>query len=218
MKASNAPAALERHEAATVTQRRPVSAPRPLVLIVDDDPDTRLMYAECLTHLGYRTATEASGEKGVEAALRFRPDAILMDVAMPGIDGIEATRRIKSDARTRACLAIVVTAHGASVFPEARRAGCDAYFCKPFNAFALDSLLRVLATTHARPARPASPMAIVKRCDCGREHTWYGWLALPLLGRMHSPRGGVAIELRNCACGSSIALPADGPAGPGVTG
>ena len=200
-------ATFEHHEAPTLSQRQSAGGSAPLILIVEDEPDTRLIYSESLAHLGYRTVAEASGELGVEAAKRTRPDAILMDVAMPGIDGIEATRRIKADPRTRTSLVIVVTAHGTSMFADARRAGCDAYFCKPFNAFALDSVLRVLTTTRARPGR-AAPTTVVKRCACGREFTPEGWLALPLRGRMHAPRGGQVVELRNCVCGSSIALPA----------
>jgi CheY-like chemotaxis protein len=201
-------AAFEAHEAPTVTGwRRARAAESPLVLVVEDDLDTRLIYSECLRHLGYRTATAPSGELGIKTALISRPRAIVMDVAMPGIGGIEATRLIKADARTRACLVVVVTAHGAAMFPEARRAGCDAYFCKPFNAFTLDTVLHVLATARARPRRP-EPTAIVKRCGCGREYTQDAWLALPLLGRMHTPGGGLVVDLRNCACGSSIVLPA----------
>jgi two-component system cell cycle response regulator DivK len=210
MTRSTTAAGFGHHEAPTLTRRRAAGGAPPLILVVEDDPDTRLIYSVSLEHLGYRTEAEASGELGVEAARRSRPEAILMDVAMPGIGGIEATRRIKSDARTRESLVIVVTAHGASMFAEARRAGCDAYFCKPFNAFALDSVLRVLTTVHARPSR-RDPSAIVKRCACGREYTQGGWVALPFRGRMHTPRGGTAVELRNCVCGSSIVLPAQSP-------
>jgi CheY-like chemotaxis protein len=206
MTPSSAQAPFERHQASALPRRRGSPAARPLVLVVEDDPDTRLLYAQCLELLGHRTATEASGERGVEAALRMRPDAILMDIAMPGFGGIEATRRIKADARTRACLVIAVTGHGTSMFAEARRGGCDAYFRKPFNAFALDSVLRVLATAYSRPA-PAAPSAIVKRCDCERQYTHGEWSALPLGGRMHAQQGTVVIELRKCVCGSSIVLP-----------
>jgi CheY-like chemotaxis protein len=174
------------------------------VLVVEDDPDARLMYSECLTGLGYLVATEVSGEQGVEAALRAPPDAILMDLEMPGIGGIEATRCLKSDPRTRDCLVIVVTGHGSSMFAEARRAGCDAYFCKPFDAVALDEVLRVL-TTLRRPVRSATT-AIVKQCGCGREYSRDEWGALRLCGRIHVPGRNFALELRNCVCGSSIAV------------
>src|SRR6202035_491809 len=119
-----------------MTRRRPTTADSLHVLVVEDDPDTRAMYSECLSHLGYRTATASSGEHAIDQVLRTRPDAVLMDVEMPGIGGLEATRRIKSDPRTRGCLVIVVTAYGAALFAKGRAAGCDAYFCKPFNPFA----------------------------------------------------------------------------------
>jgi two-component system cell cycle response regulator DivK len=201
-------AAFDAHEAPTVMHwRHARAAESPIVLVVEDDLDTRLMYSECLRQLGYRTTTAPSGELGIAAALSIRPRAIVIDVSMPGIGGIEATRRIKADARTRGCLVVVVTAHGTTMFAEARKAGCDAYFCKPFNAFALDGVLHVLTTCRPRPRRP-EPTTIVKRCGCGREYTQDAWLALPLRGRMHTPGGGLVVDLRNCACGSSIVLPA----------
>jgi two-component system cell cycle response regulator DivK len=181
------------------------------VLVVEDDPEARLIYLECLTDLGYFAITEPSGELGIEAALRSPPDAILMDLEMPGMGGIEATRLIKSDPRTRDCLVIVVTGHGATMFPEARKAGCDAYFCKPFDVVALDEVLRVLTTVRA-PVRSGSAV-IVKQCGCGREYNREEWLALSLCGRIHVPRSDVSLELRNCVCGSSIAVQSEDPAG-----
>jgi len=201
-------ATFDLHEAPTLTGRRRGLGTGPLVLVVDDAPDARDLYAMCLDYLGYRTATATSGVRAVQAALDLLPTAILMDVAMPGdIDGIEATRRIKADPRTRHCLVVVVTAHGASKFGKARTAGCDAYFCKPFNAFALDRVLRMLTTPEERPPRPPTP--VVKRCGCGEEYALEKWLRLPLCGRMHSPHTGLTVELRNCRCGSSLALSED---------
>jgi two-component system cell cycle response regulator DivK len=191
--------------------RRPTTSATPVacrrVLVIEDDPDARLIYAECLKDLGYLAATEASGEAGMEAALRAPPDAILMDLEMPGMGGIEATRRIKADARTRDCLVIVVTGHGTTMFGEARKAGCDAYFCKPFDAVALDEVLRVLTTLRG-PVRSSSTK-VVKQCGCGREYTREGWVALRLCGRIHVPGTAIALELRNCVCGSSIAVQSD---------
>jgi CheY-like chemotaxis protein len=210
-------AALEHEGAPAITAHTPasgVSAARRRVLVVEDDPDARLIYSECLTELGYLAATEASGEQGVEAAFRAPPDVILMDLEMPGIGGIEATRRLKADARTRDCLVVVVTGYGTTMFAEARKAGCDAYFCKPFDALALDEVLRVLTAVRG-PVR-SLPTAIVKQCGCGREYTRDRWLALDLCGRIHIPGGRIALELRNCVCGSSIAVQCDEPAGDDV--
>jgi CheY-like chemotaxis protein len=188
-----------------------VPALRRRVLVVEDDAEARLVYSECLTDLGYFPITEASGEQGIEAALSSPPDAILMDLQMPGMGGIEATRVLKSDPRTRDCLVIVVTGHGATMFAEARKAGCDAYFCKPFDVVALDEVLRVLTTVRG-PVRSGSA-TIVKQCGCGREYNREEWLALSLCGRIHVPRSDVSLELRNCVCGSSIAVQSEDPAG-----
>jgi DNA-binding response OmpR family regulator len=129
-----------------------------------------------------------------------------MDLAMPGMDGIEATRRIKVDPRTRDCLVIVVTAHGASMFDAARQAGCDAYFSKPFNALGLDRVLRLLESPpSSRP--PRSREGVVRRCECWREFTFKAWTSLALCGRLYVPRSCTVLEMRNCPCGSSIVLP-----------
>ena len=191
------------------TKATGVLVPRQRVLVVEDEPDARRAYSECLTDLGYLAITEASGELGIEAALRAPPDAILMDLEMPGIGGIEATLRLKSEARTRDCPIIVVSGHGATMFAQAQKAGCDAYFCKPFDAPTLDAVLRVL--TVVRPIRSASAI-IVKQCACGREYDRREWLALSLCGRLHVP-GGTDLELRNCVCGSSIAVQSEDPGG-----
>jgi CheY-like chemotaxis protein len=202
-------AGFEFHEAPTLPARTRTSKGgrgELTILVVEDDPDARCVFTECLSHLGYRTATASDGELGVRAALRLRPAAILMDLAMPGVDGLEATRRIKASPSTRDCLVIVVTAHGPSMFDAARAAGCDAFFCKPFNPFAFDRVLRLLGRPPAA-APSARRDVIVKRCECSRRYTLDAWLALPLCGRMHVPRSEVVLELRNCACGSSIVLP-----------
>lgn len=202
------PSAFAFHEAPTQPgprRSRGVTTDAPLVLVVEDDEDTRNMYTVSLEQMGYRTASESCGEAGVDAAIRLQPSAILMDVAMPGMDGIAATRILKADPRTRAALVIVVTAHGAVKFDEARDAGGDAYFCKPFNPFTLDQVLRARRAPSERQARPVSTY---KHCACGRLYTLEQWLALSLCGRMHLPPRRT-IELRNCACGSSLAMPID---------
>ncbi len=127
-----------------------------LVLVVDDNADARAMYCEALAQMGYSTCAACDGQRGVDNALRFQPDAILMDVSMPILDGIEATRRIKADPRTRDCIVVLVTAHGAAVLEEARAAGGDACLAKPFNPFALERIFRALATAKS-PSEPPPP-------------------------------------------------------------
>jgi CheY-like chemotaxis protein len=194
----------------------PVTTPEgPLVLVVEDDEDTRFLYAESLLRLGYRTAGECDARRGIEAAFRLRPDAILMDIAMPGMTGIEAIRTLKADLRTSRSLVIVVTGSGMKWFAEARAAGCDAFFGKPFDPSVLEQVLRPLPPS---PEPAALPQDVVKRCGCGREFTRSQWVALPRCGRMHLARRDKAVELRNCACGSSLALQLEGGSEPADEG
>src|SRR5574341_1332156 len=105
---------------------------RPLVLVVDDYQDAREMYAEYLSFSGFRVAEASTGVEAVEKALLLGPDVILMDLSLPGMDGWAATRRLKTDPRTRAIPIVALTGHalvGAS--DGARKAGCDAFVTKP---------------------------------------------------------------------------------------
>jgi CheY-like chemotaxis protein len=95
----------------------------PLVLLVDDYADAREMYAEFLEFAGMRTSTAASGEEGVAKALAEKPTIIVMDFGLPGIDGAEATRRLKGDPRTKDIPVVVMTAHEVV---DCQRAALDA--------------------------------------------------------------------------------------------
>lgn len=104
----------------------------PLVLVVDDYEDAREMYAESLLVLGYRVAEASNGMEAVEKARALGPDVILMDLSLPGIDGWEATRRLKADARTRHIPVVALTGHAsAHAAEQARAAGCDRLLIKP---------------------------------------------------------------------------------------
>jgi CheY-like chemotaxis protein len=178
---------------------------RPLVLVVDDDRDACVLWSECLSHIGYRVITESTGEEGVRTAWRKRPAVILMDLTLPGIGGIEATRRIRADINSRDCLIIAVSARDSSIFPDGVwGAGCDAYFRKPFDAFALHGILRVLRGA-PRPGRTA---VTARRCACGRAHTPDLWRTLRFSGAMHLSSTGEVLEVRDCMCGSPVVMPA----------
>ena len=104
----------------------------PLVLIVEDYEDAREMYAEYLQYAGFRVAEARNGMEALTIAQEQQPDVILMDLALPGMDGWEATRRLKSDERTRRIPVIAVTGHALSGHSDtARKAGCDAFVSKP---------------------------------------------------------------------------------------
>ncbi len=181
------------------------SSEGPLVLIIDDDDDTRFVYAERLVQLGYRTAGEGDARGGIDAAIRLRPDVILMDLSMPGMGGIAATRELKADPRTRDCPIVVVTGSGTKWFAAAREAGCDAFFGKPFDPSALRHVLRATAESERLCEEPLA-RDLVKRCGCGRTFTRPQWSALASCGRMLLRRDDAVVEVRHCVCGSSLAL------------
>jgi len=105
---------------------------QPLVLVVEDYQDAREMYAAYLAFSGYRVAEATNGIEAIEKTVELMPDIILMDLALPRMDGWEATRRLKDDERTRHIPIVALTGHALQGHAEgARRAGCDAFVTKP---------------------------------------------------------------------------------------
>lgn len=105
---------------------------RPLVLVVDDYQDAREMYAECLDACGFRVAQAETGDEAVAKAIELHPALIVMDLALPGMDGWSATRAIKTDARTASIPVVALTGHARSdASTAAHDAGCDAFLTKP---------------------------------------------------------------------------------------
>lgn len=104
----------------------------PLVLVVEDYPDAREMYSEYLRFSGFRVEEARNGIEAIDKAAVLLPDIILMDLALPTMDGWEATRRLKTDVRTRSIPIVALTGHALAGHAEsARRAGCDAFVTKP---------------------------------------------------------------------------------------
>ena len=104
----------------------------PLILVVDDYQDAREMYAEYLQFSGFRVAEAKNGNEAVEQALALKPDLILMDLSLPGMDGWEATRRLKADDTTRHIPIVALTGHALAGASEgAKKAGCDSFVTKP---------------------------------------------------------------------------------------
>jgi two-component system cell cycle response regulator DivK len=136
----------------------------PLVLVVEDYEDAREMYAAYLKFSGYRVAEAANGVEALERTRELMPDIILMDLALPKMDGWEATRRLKADERTRHIPIVALTGHALAGFAEgARQAGCDAFVTKPCLPDALVSeIQRMLSIKRSeqpvprRTARSAS--------------------------------------------------------------
>jgi two-component system, cell cycle response regulator DivK len=104
------------------------------VLIIEDNDKNMKLARDVLQAKGYQTLEAITGEDGVKLAKERKPDLVLMDIQLPGINGIEAFRRIRGDAATRAIPVVALTA---SVTPTDRSAitaaGFDAFISKPIN-------------------------------------------------------------------------------------
>ena len=106
--------------------------PSATVLLAEDDADNRVIYGTLLRHVGYRVLESADGEGALALAREERPDLVLMDVTLPGLDGLEVTRRLKADPATRAIVVVALTAHAmGDSEAHCRAAGCDGYLAKP---------------------------------------------------------------------------------------
>ena len=106
--------------------------PGPLILVVDDYQDAREMYAEYLQYSGFRVAEAKNGNEAVAQARSLKPDLILMDLSLPGMDGWEATRVLKADDATKHIPIVALTGHALAGASEgARKAGCDSFVTKP---------------------------------------------------------------------------------------
>ena len=103
------------------------------ILVVEDHEDNRQILRDLLSAAGYEMIEAHDGEQALER-VAVRPDLILMDIQLPGIDGYEVTRRIKADPALAAIPIIAVTSYALTGDDaKARAAGCDDYVAKPFS-------------------------------------------------------------------------------------
>jgi two-component system, cell cycle response regulator DivK len=108
------------------------------ILVIEDQEDNRRIVRDLLTSVGYEIIEAVTGEEGVTAAASHVPDLILMDIQLPGLDGYDATRRIKANPALRHIPIIAVTSYALSGDDvKAFEAGCDGYVSKPFSPRAL---------------------------------------------------------------------------------
>jgi two-component system, cell cycle response regulator DivK len=119
---------------------------KPVVLLVEDDPAGRVMFAEWLTLAGFAVEQAHNGLQALERAREIHPDAIVTDLNIPGIDGYELTRRLKSDDRMRTIPIVAVTGYAPFTQDPSRasRAGCDAVIPKPCLPEDLENTVRSL--------------------------------------------------------------------------
>jgi two-component system cell cycle response regulator DivK len=112
------------------------------VMVVEDFEDNRFMMRRLLEMSGYRVVEAVNGEQAVELAQSERPHLILMDLSLPILDGLAATRRIRQHEELRRVPIIAVSAHDTSDFhADALAAGCNDYVTKPIDFEQLETLL-----------------------------------------------------------------------------
>jgi len=104
------------------------------VLVIEDNPDNLRLITVALEHGGYSVISAESGEAGIALAVQERPLFIIMDINLPGMDGLEATRRLRGNKITAAIPIIAMTSH-AMLGNQAHimAAGCNGYFEKPID-------------------------------------------------------------------------------------
>ncbi len=123
-------------------------AQRPTILLVEDTDDNRFMMSRLLELSGYSVIEAVNGQEAIQIAEEQRPQLILMDLSLPLIDGLAATREIRNLPELSKVPIIVVSAHDTAEFHnEALAAGCDAYITKPIDFAELETLIsRILSS------------------------------------------------------------------------
>jgi CheY-like chemotaxis protein len=154
------PFMLETKHDVSASPDRHLGAPRssqtekPAVLVVDDNDDIRFMIRYLLEQRGYRVLEATDGAGAVESAQSFHPDLILMDLSLPGLDGLAALSLIRDQAELCDVQAVAVSGHAAEEdVAAARAAGFDDYLIKPID---VDQLDRVLAK-HLHQTKSVGP-------------------------------------------------------------
>ncbi len=132
------------------------------ILIIDDDVDTLRLVGLMLQRQGYQIMAATSGEQGIEKALEERPDAILLDVMMPDMDGYEVTRRLRKNPATATTPILLFTARTQLDDKVAGfEAGADDYLTKPTHPAELQAHIRALLI-RVPPKKPEETKAAVR--------------------------------------------------------
>jgi two-component system phosphate regulon response regulator PhoB len=122
----------------------------PRIVVVEDQPSILELLTFNLAREGFSVAPCVSGEEGLEAARKAPPDAVLLDLMLPGIDGLEVCRRLKADPRTARVPVVMLTARGEEAdIVAGLELGADDYVTKPFSPRVLVARLRSVLRRHA---------------------------------------------------------------------
>jgi len=126
-----------------------MNATHPKVLVVEDNPLNLELATDLLEAAGFEVISAQTGEAGIKTAREAQPDLILMDLSLPGMDGIEATKALKADPQTSGIPIVAVTAHAMKGDEQkALAAGCEGYITKPIDT----RMFPVQVTQHVQGA------------------------------------------------------------------
>ncbi|TAK36248.1 MAG: response regulator [Chloroflexota bacterium] len=122
------------------------------ILVVEDNAINLELMKDLLVTRGYTVYEATSGQKALTLARILKPQMVVLDIQLPGIDGLEVARLLKSEPATAGTLIVAVTAHASKIDEEtARRAGCSAYVTKPIDTRAFGRLVADLLHEVAQP-------------------------------------------------------------------
>ena len=127
---------------------------KPLVLLVEDRVDARELYAQYLTYAGFQVVTAINGHEAIRLAQMLRPDIVLMDIRLPGMDGLEATADLKRQPELSHIPVVAITADSSrEMEARCRAAGCAAFVSKPVLPDDVAILLKAVLATGADSGR-----------------------------------------------------------------
>jgi CheY-like chemotaxis protein len=121
-----------------------VSGNRPKILIVDDDPVVHLLYGRCLQREGYQVIDAVNGREGIEMAAREKPQVVIMDIMMPGMDGLAAARELNKSPECGAIVVVTANPLYDVCQHESQQSGASCFMTKPFSPASLLELVREL--------------------------------------------------------------------------
>jgi len=130
------------------------ATPKPLVLLVEDRVDSRELYAQYLTYAGFSVVTAINGHEAIRLTQLLRPDIILMDIRLPGMDGLEATTDLKGQPELAHIPVVAITADPSNEMENrCRAAGCHSFISKPVLPDEVARHLRAVLTNDADHGR-----------------------------------------------------------------
>ncbi|MDD4858537.1 MAG: response regulator [Candidatus Krumholzibacteria bacterium] len=134
------------------------------ILVVDDEEDILELVSYNLMRAGYRVSTVASGEEAIKAARSKLPGLVLLDLMLPGVDGLEVCNTLKRDPRTANIPVVMLTARGDEAdIVTGLELGADDYITKPFSPRVM--LARIKAVLRRKAKAPAEEQAVIKLAD-----------------------------------------------------